>query len=236
MKKKSRFPFATVILLVLVIIVLAILVIMNPTLRGRIEGSIKNEPETTVAEAVTEPETTTQAPTEAETTTAEQPTGTTVDTGFMKTMCPSDWLYIEQKNMFAEADENGDYPIDPETMVFAKGASTELDAAYKLTIYAYYVQQEITDTTISNNKMWYDESEDISVTINGVECRAFHARSADLQEENAYYEYDIVFYPIDADNNQWFQFNIMLSSPAVDDKISIDDADVQTILSNMVLD
>lgn len=201
----------------------------------------------TVTEEVTQPETTEPAPEETtaapeaapapETqpeTQAPAAAGTAVDTGVFRTMCPDGWMYFEQRDMFGQMDENGNYPPDPTQMCFCKGAQTELDIFSKLSVYAYFQNEGFSQQVVDNNIIWYSETEPFTVMVNGTECQGFHARSEDIFNEGQFYEYDYVFLPVDADHH--IQVRILTYLPGLEETLSRDDPDVQLILNNLAAD
>ena len=199
----------------------------------QVPAPVEAEPQAPVEEPQTQPE---QAP---ETTPAAEPaaaqvTGTAVDTGTFRTICPEGWLYLPMTDVFGEQDENGNYPPDPTRMGFCKGATVAADVFSKLTVYAYYMNQPYSESTLENAEMWYTETENFTTMINGVECQGFHAKDEDLFTEGQFYEYDTIFLPVD--DGHYIQFQIMTAAPNVTETITRDDADVQTILSNTAID
>ena len=259
MKRKKRFPKLMFILLVLLAIVLVWLLIMSrqkaapintklfpttgqapvaaPAPETVTEAAPETQPETQ-PETTPAPEETTAAPapeTQAETTAAPASTaGTPVDTGVIRTVCPDGWLYIQQRDVFGQVDENGEYPLDPTQMCFSKGATTEMDVFSKLSVYVYFRDEPYSQQVYDTNAMWYSETEPITATINGVECQGFHAKDADIFNEGQYYEYDFIFMPVD--DGHHFQFRLMNSAPGNADTISRDDPDVQQIMTSMAVD
>lgn len=201
------------------------------------------EPETEAAPAdvfETEPaeETPEAAPAPAEPAEPAAPAapsaGSVVDTGVIKTVCPDGWMYFEQTDVFGEQDAEGNYPVDPSKMGFCKGATSHMDVFSKLTTYVYYRDYAFTDSIQSMGMMWYEETEEFTTVINGITCSGFHARSQDVFNEEDFYEYDIVYYPID--DSHHFEIDIMTSAPSTGDTVSVDDPDVQAILTNLAID
>ena len=160
--------------------------------------------------------------------------GTAVDTGVIRTVCPEGWLYIEQRDVFGQQDENGNYPVDPTKMCFCKGAATELDVFSKLSTYIYYQNTPYSQEVLDNTAMWYAETTPFTATINGVECQGFHAKDEDIFNAGQFYEYDFIFLPVD--DGHHIQFMIMTAAPGNADVVSRDDADVQVIMSNFAVD
>ena len=190
------------------------------------------EPETPAPEApAPAPEPETPAP---EPETPAPVAGTPVDTGVIRTVCPEGWLFIEQRDVFGEPDESGNYPVDPTKMCFCKGAATELDVFSKLSTYIYYQNSPYTQEVLDNTAMWYTETTPFTVTINGTECPGFHAKDEDIFKEGQFYEYDFIFVPVD--DGHHLQFMIMTAAPDNTDVVTRDDADIQTIMYNFAVD
>lgn len=160
--------------------------------------------------------------------------GTPIDTGVIRGVCPEGWLYIEQRDVFGQQDENGNYPVDPTKMCFCKGAATELDVFSKLSTYIYYQNTPYSQEVLDNTAMWYAETTPFTATINGTECQGFHAKDEDIFNAGQFYEYDFIFLPVD--DGHHIQFMIMTAAPGNADVVSRDDADVQTIMSNIAVD
>ena len=160
--------------------------------------------------------------------------GTVVDTGIIRTVCPDGWMNIQLTDVFGEKDENGNYPPDTTRIGLCKGGTSQLDALTNLTVYVYYANGAYSDSTIENGAIWYSDTEDISVTINGVEYKGFHAKEESLFSEGQYYEYDNLYMPADDAHN--IQIQVMNSAPDIEGTLSLDDPDVQAIISNIALD
>ena len=263
-KRKKRFPKLTFILLVMLAIVVVWLLILEKNRVDPVNTALFKtspavaeapapepetpapepetpapEPETpapeTPAEPAPEPETPAPEPeTPAPEPETPAPAGTPIDTGVIRTVCPEGWLYIEQRDVFGQQDENGNYPVDPTKMCFCKGAATELDVFSKLSSYIYYQDKPYSQEVLDNTAMWYAETTPFTTTINGVECQGFHARDEDIFNEGQFYEYDFIFMPVDDAHH--IQFMIMTAAPGNSDVVSRDDADVQTIMSNFAVD
>ena len=61
--------------------------------------------------------------------------GETYDTGSFTVLVPDGWMVVEQLDMSQEADEDGNYPVDKESIGLIKGGESEWDAFSKPTIY-----------------------------------------------------------------------------------------------------
>ena len=190
--------------------------------------------EETPAEAA--PQAEAEIPAEEQTTTEAAPvvSGTLIDTGIIRTVCPDGWMSIQLNDVYGEKDENGNYPPDLTRIGLCKGGTTQSDAFSKLTIYILYANGKYDDNTLENAAVWHSETEDFTAVINGVEYQGFHAKEEDLFVEGNFYEYDYLFMP--ADDSHHIEFEIMTSSPDVAEKLSLDDVDVHAIISSFALD
>ena len=160
--------------------------------------------------------------------------GEMIDTGVVKGLCPDGWMYYQQTDMWGEKDADGNYPPDLTKMAFCKGGKDEWDLFSKPTVYAAYSDGEITDDTLSWAGMLLDESEEISVDIQGKTCRALHGKSL-ISEDNPekdYWEYVYAFYPVDGG---YIQVTVPLHC-GEKDGVKVEDADVQAILSSLAKD
>ncbi len=160
--------------------------------------------------------------------------GETIDTGVFKVTCPDGWYHLVMTDVFGEEDEDGNYPVDPESVGLIKGGESDLDSFSKPTIYIYYTGSEYDDSSAELSKAFYDSCEDIDVTINGVKCTAFNADMSTYDEDDdSFYKYTVIFYPI----SDSAYLNIIIPVDMIDyEGVTIDDADVQTIINSIELD
>jgi len=185
--------------------------------------------------AETQPETPApETPAETEPETPAAAAGTVIDTGVIRTVCPDGWMYIEQKDVFGQQDENGEFPVDATKMCFCKGAATELDFFNKLSTYVYYQNQPYSEETINNAVMLFSDKEPFTVTVNGTECQGYHIKDEDIFNEGQFYEYDYIFMP--ADEGHYLLVMIGTAAPGVAETVTRDDADVQLIMNNIAVD
>ena len=254
-KRKKRYPRVMVTLLLLLAIVIIILLFRHIAGIETINTKLfKTNPAAAVQQAAPEtpaldeipaaeeqtpaqteiPVQEEQAPAAEEQAAVPASSGTVVDTGIIRTVCPDGWMNIQLTDVFGEKDENGNYPPDTTRIGLCKGGTSQVDALTNLTVYVYYASGEYSDNTIANSAMWYSDTEDIAVTINGVEYKGFHAREESLFTEGQYYEYDNLYMPADESHN--IQIQVMNSAPDVEGTLSLDDPDVQAIISNIALD
>lgn len=148
--------------------------------------------------------------------------GETVDVGDFEVLVPEGWWAYPQSDMFGEADKDGNYPLRTDAYGMVKGGSNEFDAFTKPTIYVYYYEISA-EEQCESSKIWYDDAEDIKVTVNGTECPGFEADSMG-------YKYQIVFIPVS--DAACIQVNIPTD---MDGKagVSADDADVMAIMESI---
>ncbi len=148
--------------------------------------------------------------------------GETVDVGAFEVLVPEGWMAFPQSDMFGEKDADGNYPQLTDAYGMIKGGSSEFDAFTKPTVYVYYYETSAEDQ-LGSTKIWYDDAEDIKVTVNGTECPGFAADSMG-------YKYQIVFIPVS--DAACIQVNIPTD---MDGKagVSADDADVMAIMESI---
>ena len=145
----------------------------------------------------------------------------TYDVGAFTVALPSGWNAIPQTDIFGEQDADGNYPIDPETILLAKGTSDEFKALSEPSVRIYWYQPE---TYVIDSRGFYDEVEDLSgVTINGTECDAYTGTSMG-------YTYQFVNYV--AEDGQ-YAFNILTAVDGKETGITWEDKDVKAILESV---
>ena len=146
----------------------------------------------------------------------------TYDTGVFTVSVPSGWKVFPQTDIFGEKDEQGNYPVDPETIFLAKGASSEMDAYGKANIRIYWYTPE---TTVMELRSIYDDVTDLEgVTINGIECTGFRGTSLG-------YTYEIIHYKTD---NAQYAFNILVAVDCKETGVTWEDPDIKTIMESLV--
>ncbi len=145
----------------------------------------------------------------------------TYDTGVFTVSVPSGWTAFPQTDIFGEKDEQGNYPIDPETIFIAKGASSEMDAYGKANIRIYWYSPE---TTVMEFRSIYDDVTDLEgVTINGIACTGFRGTSLG-------YTYEILHYVTD---NAQFDLNILVAVDGKETGVTWEDPDIKTIMESL---
>ncbi len=145
----------------------------------------------------------------------------TYDVGTFTVALPSGWTAFPQDDIFGDKDAEGKYPIDPETILLAKGAKDEFDAYSSPSVRIYWYSP---NAYVIDSRGFYDNVEDISgVTINGVECEAYSGESMG-------YVYQFIHYT--AEDAQ-YDFNILISDNGKDTGITWESPEVKTILESV---
>lgn len=143
------------------------------------------------------------------------------DVGAFTVSVPFGWTVYPQEDVFGEQDAEGNYPIDPECILLAKGASSEDEAYRKPNITIYWYSPDI---MVYAAKEMYDNPEDITgVTINGIECSAFSGTSLG-------YTYQFIHYQTDKEQ---FDFNILIAVDGKETGITWEDPDIKTIMESV---
>ena len=145
----------------------------------------------------------------------------TYDVGAFSVAVPSGWTAFPQTDILGEKDAEGNYPIDPETIFLAKGASSEMDAYQKANIRIYWYSP---DAWVLDGKELYEDVEDITgVTINGVDSTAYAGTT---------YGYRYQFIHMNTDDAQ-YDFTILISVDGKDTGVTWEDADIKTIMESV---
>ena len=160
--------------------------------------------------------------------------GETVDNGLLSATCPKGWMYYQPTDVFGETDADGNHPIDPKQMMFIKDGKSEWDLFSKPVVSLSYNEGQITDDTISWTTYFLTDPQEITVTIDGVECRAIVGKSLvdDDNPDTDYWEYVYIFKPVEAGG--YFQINVPLHC-GENDGVKLEDNDVSTILTTITL-
>ena len=103
------------------------------------------------------------------------------DVGEFTVELPSGWKAFPQTDVFGEADENGNYPIDPSTIYISKEAEDEWDLFSKPYVLIKYYDE---NAQVLDSKDWYSEVEDLEAEIQGVKASpAFEGTSTLLEDQ-----------------------------------------------------
>lgn len=143
--------------------------------------------------------------------------GETYDTGAFTVVIPDGWKAFAVKDSFG-SDPNADR-VD--ALQIIKGGKTEFDLLTKPYIqFNYYGENS---SLMEPSKDWYDEAQDIEpMTLGGYTWKGFTAKSLDLP---------IAILWTEEVNDQQFQASIYLEAGT--EKITLQDADVQAILTSV---
>lgn len=145
----------------------------------------------------------------------------TYDVGAFTISVPSGWTVFPQTDIFGETNEDGTEPIDPESILLAKGANDEFDAYSKPSVRIYYYSP---DTIVMDSKDFYDDVQELEgVTVNGVECEAFSGDSLG-------YVYQLISYVTD---DAQYEISILISNDGKETGITWEDADVKAIMESI---
>lgn len=145
----------------------------------------------------------------------------TYDVGAFTVSVPSGWTAFPQDDIFGDKDAEGNYPIDPETILLAKGVNDDWDAVSAPNVRIYWYSP---NAYVLDSRSFYDNVEDISgVTINGTECEAYTGESMG-------YVYQFIHYT--AEDAQ-YDFNILISTDGKETGVTWEDADVKAIMESV---
>ncbi len=146
----------------------------------------------------------------------------TYDVGVFTVSVPSGWTAFPQDDIFGDKDAEGNYPVDPETILLAKGAKDEFDAYSRPSVRIYWYKA---DAYVLDSRSFYDDVVDISgVTIKGKECDAYKGESMG-------YVYQFIHYQGD---DAQYDFNILIAADGKDTGITWEDPEVKSILESVV--
>ncbi|MDO4478424.1 MAG: hypothetical protein Q4B73_05250 [Lachnospiraceae bacterium] len=152
-----------------------------------------------------------------------------VDVGDFTVDVPAGWMGQLQQDIFADPDDNGDFPMKTDSYVLVKGGENDWDSLTKPSIYIYLYENSLADQA-EMIVYWYDEAEEFSFTAENGDCIAYEARTEDLVEEGFMNIYDLVF--IDAGNGKVFQLNIPVDVADIGG-VSLEDEDVLAIINSL---
>ena len=150
------------------------------------------------------------------------------DTGEITVTVPEGWTAFVQRDVSAEKDKDGNYPIDPLSLYLIKGGETEMDAFRKPCIYIYGLDSSA-ETQFEMGDMFYDEVEPFEISILGTKCLAFHAKSDISEDGSNVYEYDVIFRPIS--DNTCIQYQ-MITKCKEFDGVTATDPEVMAIMES----
>ncbi len=190
-------------------VLLAVCLILSFTACGK-----KNEKEGTKAETTTqEADKETNEAVSADT--ADVVVGEDYDTGNFKVSVPKGWKHFPQHDMFSDDKD----ALNPNMLQIAKGAESELDVFSKPSITITYSGP---DSDLSLIKDVYDNVEDMEDVVTGEHTwKVFRGESAG-------YKIFMLF-----EDRDHIQYQAYIIYEAGNEKIDLNDADVQAILSSI---
>lgn len=145
----------------------------------------------------------------------------TYDVGSFTVAVPSGWTAFAQSDIWADADAEGNQPVDPTAIVLGKGVKDEWEAMTGPSVRINYYAPE---TVVMDSRGFYDNVTDIEgVTINGTACDAYSGESLG-------YIYQFVTYQTD---DAQYEISILTSVDGKDTGITWEDADVKAIMESL---
>ena len=158
--------------------------------------------------------------------------GKAYDTGTFKVTVPDGWMVVEQMDMTAEADEDGNYPTDPNYLGLIKGGESEWDAFSKPTVYIWIWEDYEMEQYADDATSWYDERSEIDVKVGDKKVVAYETKSS-YDEDDDPYIYDIVY--IQLDDTHFAQVSVPIDMVEFEG-VNVTDDDVMTIMETITLD
>lgn len=161
--------------------------------------------------------------------------GETIDTGVFSAVCPDGYMNIPQTDVFGEKDEEGNYPLATDRLMFSKGAKSEWDAFSKPSVNISLLSEDSTVESAISSFGWFYDVEETSFTVNGAEVPGCTYVSVWDEEKGEEYVYEVAFIEKD---ERIFQVSVVTVSPEMPDGTGIDmnDSDVQAICESIALD
>lgn len=157
--------------------------------------------------------------------------GETYDTGTFTVTVPEGWMVVEQKDMTADADEDGNYPVDPDYLGLIKGGESEWDAFSKPTVYIWIWESDDMEQYADDATSWYDERTEIDVTVGDKKVVAYETKTSHGEDEDPYV-YNLVY--IQLDDTHFAQVAVPIDMVEFDG-VNVTDDDVATIMESITL-
>ena len=157
--------------------------------------------------------------------------GETIDTTVFKAVCPKGWMNIAQTDVFGEQDEDGNYPLKTDALMFCKGAKSEWDAFSKPSVNIYMLTSSV-DDTIEGFGWWYKTVEETTFNINGADVRGCKITDDNLSGD-AEDAYECAFVNVGGTD---FQIMFLTKDDDEDTGLSMADPEVQAIIASIELD
>ena len=160
--------------------------------------------------------------------------GGLVDVGDFTVEAPDGWMALEQPDLLTDVDAEGNHPPRTDAIGLIKGGKSEADTTSKPTLYIYYFANKDAQAQAEETKTWsYGEMTDQDpITINAAECIVFEEKQESFINEEKYYLYNYVFYPITDTSCIEFIVPIDMIDFA---GVSLEDADVRAIMESVAL-
>ncbi len=156
-------------------------------------------------------------------------TGEVVEVGDFTVLLPEGWYGFNQTDVFGEKDADGNYPIRTDAYGMIKDGTSELDAFSNPCVYIYSFETDA--QTQADSSLWfYDETEEIELTVNGTECLAYHVSSDYSDDGTDVYEYDLVFIPMG--DSKCIQVQSLTKSSDIEG-VGVNDPDVIAIMESI---
>lgn len=144
------------------------------------------------------------------------------DVGAFTVEVPSTWKALPQEDIWADADADGNKPIDPAQILLVKDpkAKDAWDAMGKPNIRIYYYE--------SGDNYWdmrdiYDNVEELTVELNGVACDAY-------QGDSIGYTYQFILYDT---SDAFYEIQVFVADDGKATGITWDDAEVKAMLESI---
>ncbi len=157
--------------------------------------------------------------------------GETYDTGTFTVTVPEGWMVVEQKDMTADADEDGNYPVDPDYLGLIKGGESEWDAFSKPTVYIWIWESDDMEQYADDATSWYDERTEIDVTVGDKKVVAYETKTSHGEDEDPYV-YNLVY--IQLDDTHFAQVAVPIDMVEFDG-VNVTDDDVAAIMESITL-
>lgn len=164
--------------------------------------------------------------------------GETVDSGLFKAFCPGSFMNIPQYDIFAEEDKDGNSPLNPKSLQFCYGATSEWDV---LTNPCVDISLEIDELSLESiigslEALVYDNIEEKTFKINDIEYSGAEADFVNPLDENDVTHYQIVYVPIVGDATQYFKVTVPTKMGEIGDTgLNVDNLEIQSIIESVEL-
>ena len=158
--------------------------------------------------------------------------GETVDVGDFTVLVPNGWMKFPQTDMWAEKDEDGNAPLRTDAYGMIQNGKNEWDAFTNPTVYVYYYHETSAKDQGESSLWFYEQSEEIEVTVGGKSCAAWKVVSEALSEDGDDDIYQLIFLPVT--ETSCFQITVPVSISGKD-LITFEDPDVMAIMESLTV-